>query len=206
MHIYIILFIILFFFSFKIKNKQFTIYDFIFLSIIILFSGLRSVGLDYHLYKATFNSNFSLESRTGFGFNYLMYIFKYKFNFNFQMLIFIISFFTNTLMYYFVKKNSCRPGLTMLVYISLGFYTTSFNMFRQTLSIMLILFACEKWDQKRYVQVVLGYLLAFAFHSSSLIAITVYSIMKFFKYHRFKFRYLFPLSLLGILIYNKTRE
>lgn len=203
MLVYIFLFINLFLLSFKIKVNKFTIYDFIFLAIIILFSGLRSVGLDYDLYKIIFNSNFSLESRTGFGFNYLMYTFKYKFHFNYQILIFTISFLTNSLMYYFIKKNSRQPGLSLLIYVSLGFYTTSFNMFRQSLSIMFILLAYEMWDQKRYVKVVLGYLLAFVLHSSSLIAIIVYSITNFFKHKRFKLRYLMLFSLLGIVFYEK---
>ena len=95
MIIYIVFYIVVFLLSFKISKEKFNIYDVVLLTIIILFSGLRSAGLDYFLYKNIFNSNFLLESRTGIGFSYLMYIVKEIFNWKYQGLIFIISLLTN---------------------------------------------------------------------------------------------------------------
>lgn len=200
---YIIFYMIVLVLTSKIKKDKFSIYDVILLTVLILFSGLRCVGLDYKLYSYNFNNLVSLESRTGIGFSYIMYLFKYVMKLDYQSLIFTISMITNINFYYFFKKKSENPAMAILVYISLGFYTTSFNMFRQSLSISMVLIGSLLFDNKKYVKSVLVYTAAFLIHSSSLIAIVTYTVMKLFRTKKIKFKYVFALSTIAILLYDK---
>ena len=198
---FVLLYFVVFILSFKIKKDKFTIFDFLLLIILILFSGLRGVGIDYELYERIYNNPFQLESRTGIGFTYLMYLYKYILHLDYQFLIFTISIITISSIYYFLKKNSERPGLSILIYISLGFYTTSFNMFRQSLSIAMVLLGSHFLNKKKNIRMLLCYFVAFFTHSSSLIAILAYSFVK--KIGKLKFNYMLPFSILGLLLYDK---
>lgn len=200
---YIVFYIIIFLLASQIKKDKFTVFDVLLISVIVLFSGLRCVGLDYTLYSYNFNYMTDIESRTGIGFSYIMYWFKFVLNWNYQSLIFMISLITNINFYYFFKKKSENPAMAILVFISLGFYTTSFNMFRQSLSISLVLIGSLFFDEKKYIKSIGIYLGAFFIHSSSLIAIVVYTAIKFIKNKKLKFRYIFALSILAILLYDK---
>lgn len=203
MLIFIFFYILIFILSFKIKKEKFTIFDVILIFLLIMFSGLRGVGIDYELYGKIYNSPFQLESRTGIGFTYLMYLYKYILHLDYQALIFTVSIITILCIYYFIKKNSERPGLSILIYVSLGFYTTSFNMFRQSLSIALVLVASHLYNNKKIFKSILLYCCGFLVHSSSIIAIVAYSIIKKFNNKKIKFKYILPFSILGLLLFDK---
>lgn len=202
---YIIFYIFVFLLSFKIKQKKFNIFDFILIFIIIFFSGLRTVGVDYNLYKQNFyylTQNSILSSRTGMGYAYFSYFVKYILKYDFQFIVMIFSIFTNLIIYLFFKKYSSRPGTAILVYISFGFYTTSFNMFRQMFSLALCLLGVKKFEEKNFLMMLVFYMIAFFIHSSSIIAIISYTIL--FKYNK---KYLKPLPLffifgIFVLFYN----
>ncbi len=200
---FIIFYLIVFILSFKIKKDKFTIFDIILLIMLILFSGLRGVGIDYKLYEFIFNHPFQLESRTGIGYTYLMYIYKYVLHFNYQTLIFTISTVTVSSIYYFLKKNSERPGLAILVYVSLGFYTTSFNMFRQSLSVAMVLLGSHFLNRNKKIKMFICYVGAFFIHSSSLIAIIGYILTKIVSSVKFKLKYMLPFSIVALLFYDK---
>lgn len=205
MTIYIIFYILIFLISFKIKKDAWNIFDFLFLFLIICFSGLRSTGLDYFLYQKIFFkfSNIISLGRTGLGFDYIIYFIKFILGWNYQSLIFLFSLFTNLLLYIFFKKSSTRPGLTMLIYVSLGFYTTSFNMFRQTFSIIMCLMSMMFLEKKNYFMVAVSWLIAIVIHSSSIIAIIIYMLVRIFKNRRLKFRYLMVFPIIGLILYDK---
>lgn len=205
MGVYIIFWLIIFLLSFKVKKGKFTFYDFLLITIIVLFSGLRAVGTDYSLYNRIFDgiSINSLGSRTGIGFNYLIYFVKFVLQLDYQFFIFLFAALTNIIIYYFVKKNSNKPGLAMLIYISAGFYTTSFNMFRQALSIALILLSSQLIEDKKYIKTGITWTIAYYIHSSSIIAIIIYVLARIFKYKKIRLKYLLPIPIIGLLLYDK---
>ena len=199
---FIIVYIMIFILSFKIKKDKFDVYDYITLLILILFSGLRTVGVDYHLYSKIYSKDITLESRTGIGYSYLMFFWKYILNFEYQSLIFFVSFITIISIYFFLKKNSERPGMSILTYISLGFYSTSFNMFRQSCSIALILLGSHFFKKRKKVSGIILYIFAFLLHSSSIIAIICYIMADKFKNIKLKFRFVFPMAVIATLLYD----
>ena len=202
MIVYSILFIVIALISRKVVKDKFQFKDFIILAILILFSGMRQVGLDYKLYNTIYDSNFELTSRTGIGFTYLMYFFKYDLSLDFQWLIFFISFFTNLLIYYYIKKKSDNPGLSIILYVGLGFYTTSFNMFRQSLSIALVLFSsCFEWKNRKILKISC-IIFAFVIHSSSLIASFLYTVFELLKKKKIPVCAALIIPLFGIAFYD----
>lgn len=203
---YIILYIVLFLLSFKIKKGKFTFFDYLLVIILILFSALRCVGVDYHLYSLNFEnlSEFStITSRTGIGYAFFAYFVKFVLKGNFQFIIFVISFFTNLFIYLFFKKFSERPGMSALIYVSFGFYTTSFNMFRQTLSLSLILLGALNLHENKYLKTILCYIFAFLIHSSAILPICVYSFLFKFKNFKIDYRFVYLFSIVILLFYDK---
>lgn len=203
MIIYALLFMMVFLLSFKIQKEKYNLYDFLMIITLVIFSGIRSVGVDYHLYKRIYYSNFSLESRTGIGFNQIMNFVKNTLHLDYQYLIFGISLITIVCIYHYIKKKSKRPGTAVLVFLALGFYTTSFNMFRQSLSISLVLMGTLLFDKNKKVLSTIPFTIAFLVHSSSIIAIMGYMLMIFFgNKKKIKFRYIVLIALILLLLYD----
>lgn len=202
---YIVFYIIVFILSFGVKEKKLNLVSIIFLTLIILFSALRACGTDYHLYNALFQnmSYSSLESsRTGIGFDYLELFMKEYLHLGFQSVVFLCSIITNCCVFYYLRQKTNNPGFAMLVFISAGFYTTSFNMFRQSTSISLILIFSLFVERKKYIKATLLAICAMLFHTSSLIAIVVYLLMWFLKNRKIKTIHILLTSALGISMYS----
>ncbi len=207
MVIYIIFYFIIFVLSFKIQKKKWNFYDVLFLGIIILFSGLRyGIGSDYKLYESLYkvatNVNIALSSRTGIGYTYLTYLTNMKLGLTYPVLIFLISFLTNLLIYKFIKKNAERPGLTMLIFIALGFYSFTFNGFRQGLSTILVIYGFGCMKDKKKIKGLICYILGFLIHSISLLPIFVFTILELKPKANIKPRYVFLIILIGMIIYE----
>ena len=177
MTIYILLFLIVFVIQFKIKAKKWDFYDFLLLLILVLMSGLRyGIGTDYYLYSNIYNDSYDLSlmptNRTGIGFSYLCHYFV-EMGLKYENLIMFCSIITIICVYVFLKKYSLRPGLAILIYICLGFYTSSFNGFRQYMSLSLLLIAFIFYrDKKRILSYAFG-IISFLIHSSSLFGLLI---------------------------------
>lgn len=189
------------------KRKKWDIFDFILLITLIIFSAIRyGIGIDYNLYKKIFDNIYLLSdmstNRTGVGFSYFMYFVKNILHGNFQIVIAICSIITNFFMYYFFKKNSKRPGLSILLYLSLGFYTTSFNMFRQMLSMSFLLIGFNLFKNKKKFFSLIAFIIATFIHSTSLLAILVYLFLIIFKKINLTPKILFPIGIVAVFLYD----
>ncbi len=184
MIIYILFYIIIFLLSLKVKPKKYTFIDYLILILMVLFSGLRACGTDYFLYKFFYeliNETTVAASRTGIGFTYLRIFFHNVLHLDYQFLILFVSAVTNLCIYKFIKEKSNKPGLALLCYISFGFYTNSFNMFRQMMSISLVLIGTLYWEKGNKLISIIFYIFGFLLHSVSLVGIIIYSLDKFFR-------------------------
>ena len=188
MIIYIIIYLIVFLLSFMIKKNKFGFFDLLLLLVLILFSGLRyEVGTDYLLYRGIYedaSSNFlnSATNRTGFGFSLLINFFYNVLHADFKIFILFCSFITITNFYLFFKKNSSRPGLVILLFVSLGYYTSSFNVFRQYLSLSIVLIGYLFFKKRKITPSIIFFIIGISIHSSSIIAVIAYfTVEKFIK-------------------------
>lgn len=203
---YIIVYFLVFLLSFKIKKDKFTFYDFLLLIILISFSALRvGIGTDYKLYKVIFDNATTLEtlgtSRTGIGFSALLFFIKNTMHLDYQFLIACCSIVTILCIYYFIKKNSSNPGQSVLLYLAIGLYASSFNGFRQNLSVSLALVGLTLLTNKKKFLGLLFLLLSISFHSSTLILIVTYYLIVI-KNVRIKPIYSFLIFVLLYLSYD----
>ena len=203
---YILLFISVFLLNFKIEKNNWRFYDYLLLLILCAFSAIRyGIGSDYFLYKNIFLSSYNIgniaTNRSGVGFSYLCN-FLYTHGMSYEFLIFICSVLTVTSVYIFIKRFSNKPGIAILAYISLGFYTSSFNGFRQylALSLLLIGFLCLK--EKKYFITIIAFLIAYYIHTSSIIGIAAYLFFYIFKNVKLKFSIMFIVFLVLSSLYN----
>jgi hypothetical protein len=171
---YLILFIVLLLLSLKIKKKKILVFDIILLLVLISFSALRyGIGADYFLYEDIFNARVGFNNyatnRTGIGFSFLMSVLKGNFAISYALFIALIAIVTISCFYYFYKKESKYPGLAIFLFVSLGFYTTSFNAFRQYLSLSLMAFSYSLYKNEKKILSLLFAIASIAIHSSTAI-------------------------------------
>lgn len=202
---YLAIYFIVLLASNKIQPKKWTKLDFIILLFLICFSGLRyMIGTDYELYNLMYNNldaNNLNNSRTGVGYGIIALQLK-SLGINFQVFIFICALITNYLIYYFFKHNSKKPGLSLLMYLAFGFYTFSFNGFRQALSMSLFLLGYTKKQDKKYVSMFICFLFSFFIHSISGLGILVVIILEKTKRINIKLSRILPFIVVGYIFFN----
>lgn len=203
---YIIFYIFIFIVSFKIQPKKYNIFDYLLIIAIVLFSGLRlNVGTDYGLYETIYNNislSSALESRTGVGFSVLMQLFKNILHLSYPFFIFFVSALTNIFLYVYLKKNSKKPGRTLLLYISFGLYGFTFNGFRQGMSIVLMLYGLMYLQNNKKIVAIVWYLLSFLCHSSSIAGIVLSFFFEKNAKIKLKLTYIVPIFMIVFLNYD----
>lgn len=203
---YLAIYFIVLLASKKIQPKKWTKLDFLILSLLICMAGFRfMIGTDYDLYSRMFEQ-LSLatvnDSRTGLGYNLIALQFK-NFGFNFQAFIFICALITNTFVYIFLKNNSKKPGLSLLMYLAFGFYTFSFNGFRQALSMSFFLFGYTNKKRGRFILMGISYLVSFFIHSISGLGIVVTIIIDLLPNIQIYFKKILPYIVLVYIFFDK---
>ncbi|MFD4703684.1 EpsG family protein [Gottfriedia sp. NPDC058432] len=172
-----------------IKNKQFInnkYFIFPVLITLILISGLRFMNALYSdewIYRSDyakignmdFKDIFSLKIEPGFA---LLNWALYKISIQPQFLIFICAAITNTLIVLTIAKFSEKFELSILLYICIGFYFTSFNIMRQYLAISIVFWAIRYLGKGKFIKYLISILVASTFHFSALIMIPTYLIYK----------------------------
>ncbi len=203
---YIIVFFIVLSLSKRINKNKWNIYDFIILIILVCFAGFRyKIGTDYVLYEAIYKNSTNLTNavtnRTGYGFSILCN-FMVNNGIDYKLFIFICSSITVSIFYIFYKKNSENPGLSIILYMALGVYTSSFNGFRQLLSMSILLLAFMSLRKRKYVGAIIFGVISFSIHSSSIFAIIIYSILIRFNKINIDFKKIFPFFIVFFVMYN----
>ncbi len=204
---YVILYILIFLLSFKIKKGKVDIYDFFMLSILIFFSSIRyGIGTDYLYYKSFYLSSriyLTLATdRTGIGFSMLTRFFSRTLNLDYTYFIAFCAIITISCFYVFFKKISNNPGRSILIFVALAFYTSTFNGFRQYLSLSVLLIGYLFFQNKKYIRTTMLFIISFFIHSSSIIPMVVYLIVTIFKKIKIKPIYIVISSLMLYFLYN----
>lgn len=129
-------------------------------------------GLSFEAYMMTPKVN-CIEN----GYTIFVYIFS-RFSNDLNLLLFLIQLIPCFAVYYFAYKNREKfpMWLVMLVYL-LVWYCRSFTVMRQSIAIGLVLIAIVKVKEKKYIQVCILMILAFYFHSSTLISLGMFAII-----------------------------
>lgn len=94
---------------------------------------------------------------------------------SFAQFVFVYSIFSLGVWGRFISKYSYNPALSYFLFISMGIYTMCFmGTIRQSIALAITLLAYEKAVNKKMVSYLLLLLLAYTFHTSSLIFLPVY--------------------------------
>lgn len=200
MYIYILVILAIILLYNKINTKKINVYDIILLLILILVCGLRDgVGTDYGLYKFYYN-NIDQNSRFEIGFRFLIELAN-KVGISYNTFLILISAITITLFYIAIKKYSSKPAASIFFFVALGYYAYSFNIIRQMLAIAITLYGINYIKEKKFLKYLVLILVASLFHSTALIMIPVYFLLKLKNNRNNNFILLFICAILPFL-YN----
>lgn len=186
------------------KNKN-SIFDILLLIILICFSGFRyGIGTDYKLYEEIYNHTDTIGAdffRTGFGYYSFSLFLHNIIPDGFWLLIFTFSAITYVSIYFFCKENSNIPGLSIFLFICLGFYPTSFNIFRQMASLAILLLGYTYLNKKKYFKTCIFFTIAISLHEMSIIPILAILWIKVFR-KNFNYKMLLFLGILVLFQYD----
>ncbi len=186
----------------KLKRK---LYYFCFM-VFWLLSGLRyETGVDWPGYTLFFknslspmeavNSYFSGNFEFELGYT-LLNAFVRLFTDNVQWLFLLVSFITSFLLFVSLPKYSNKLFLSLLTYFSIFYFVLDMSGIRQCIALNIFLYSIQFIINGRFGRYVLLILIAASFHTSALILIPFYFILKV----NFKSYILLFVSLVGMLI------
>ena len=158
------------------KSKKLRWYDLLLLTAMILISGLRyGIGTDYLMYKSFyFDINLPNAAKVEIGFKVLILIANFLFKEKYWLFFTLCSCISIVPIYLLFKKKSNNPALSFLIFISLGFYTLSFNMVRQFIALSFCMIAIPEIEHKNLIKYSFLILVASFFHITSLIMLPMY--------------------------------
>jgi transmembrane protein EpsG len=154
----------------------------IFAIVLIIVSGFRYGFVDTptyrHLYEKAYNWNYiiSPESNVETGFRFFMYILN-RISIDSQLLIFISAFIINVLYIKTIFKYSSDIPFSLYLYFTLVFIGTN-NGIRQILVASILAASFELISKKKTLQLIILVLLLSTFHTSVLIIIPFYFIIR----------------------------
>lgn len=164
------------------QNRSNALFTLIIMAIFVLVAGLRDGIGDtkayIHLYKLISSGQY-VYSEGGYepGFLYFLYLLT-KISIDPQIMIFVTALITNVLNIWTFRLYSSYFELQTYMYITAGYYIASMNGIRQAL-VASILFACTRLIiEGKFKQYLLIIIIMSTFHTSALIMIPVYFIVR----------------------------
>jgi len=145
-------------------------------------AGLRvNVGTDFHEYRTLFYNFYDLSFNSTVNIE-LFYFYLNKliglFTQNPQWL-FIISAFIIYIFYYQVIVKECNYiELAVFLFISFGFYFSSFNILRQWIACAIIFYAFLFLFNKQLIRFLIATIIASLFHITAIIVIPLYFLIR----------------------------
>ncbi|MBV7508971.1 EpsG family protein [Bacillus sp. sid0103] len=125
-----------------------------------------------------------------------------KLNFSNQWYLAVVALTIIAPIAYVWSKNSKMPGLSVFIYITLGFFTFSFSGLRQSIAMAIVFFSFKYIQKKSLIKFLLCVALAMLFHTTAIIFIFAYPLY----YVRFKsIHFLFIIPSLIIIFILKTK-
>lgn len=167
---------------FSTKIKLNTIYIWTSFAILTFLVGFRwNVGIDWQAYMNLFGDNSIMlankETRIELG-NIIikgaLVIWANLHDGGYYL--WIMGFLTMFFFFYSIKRDSVSPILSILLFITLGFYFDLMNGVRQYLAVSLFMFSWQFLFDKQFVRYVVVILVAATFHSSVIMLLPVYFI------------------------------
>lgn len=119
-----------------------------------------------------------------------------------QAITFCNSLFIVILLYKLIKEKSPYYGLSIWLYITLGFFQTEMNMARNAIAILLCLCATKYIPKHELLKYILVVLLASTFHTTALVFIPLYWVINYIELTPKRLKILALLSAVGGLFWK----
>ncbi len=160
----------------RVQLKNFVLLSAIFIGLFAVSACRIAIGHDYWEYTEIFNLiSQNRHVSTEFGFNTLVRICHILFGKDNYIVIFgVVAFVT---MFFFLKAlcdQSENFGLSFFLFMTLGYYLSSFNNIRYYLVLAVAMYSMKFLLEKKYTQFVLCILLAAPFHMAVLFVLLAY--------------------------------
>ena len=202
-------------FFFQIKNQKIKSVLFIVAVIqLILLQGLRSpyLGNDMPFYWFYYNKQLPY-SITNLSFSNFEILFKVltkvisSITLDKHIYLVIISFLSTVPISIVIYKKSKNPILSLLLFLSFGFYNFNFSGLRQAIAFAIVFYSFLFIIDRKLIKFIISIVIASLFHSSALVFIPAYFLFDF-KITKFKiilmifidvFIYIFKVPIFGFI-------
>lgn len=111
--------------------------------------------------------------------------------------LFIISILSNIAVFYAIYKYSKNPFISLLVYVSFGFYFTNFCLLRQSIAYGIVFISAFFIRDRKFAKFLICLIVAFLFHQSAIFFAPAYFIYNF----EFTFKNTVKIVLIDVLIF-----
>lgn len=186
--------------SYVYKRFSFFLYGILFVTIFV--SGFRyNVGYDYGMYRNYF---LGLDNREGIEpfFRFLVYIFQEFFS-EPQILFFIYSFFTITILWYAIRKITIYIRTSFLIYLLIpGLYINTFSIIRQGLSESIMFLAIYYYINNKNYHFIFLSLVAGLFHYAAFFVAFILVVLKYFLIRSYNNLIYFSFIIISLVLYQ----
>ncbi len=178
--------------------------------LIILIQGFRriTVGVDLVGYIPALSLSRSMNFFAGdklfnYELGYSLYSqFFAKLNVTEQIYLFVVASTIIIPIAYIWIRNSKIPELSVIIYITLGFFTFSFSGLRQAIAISVVFFSFKYIQEKKLVKFLICIVLAMSFHTSAIVFILAYPLY-YLKLNSIHFCFIIPTFIVAFLLKTK---
>lgn len=125
-----------------------------------------------------------------------------KLNVSEQVYLFIVAITIIIPISYIWSENSKNFGLSVFIYITLGFFTFSFSGLRQSIALAVTFFSFNYIKEKKLLKFLLCIALAVTFHTSAIVFIAAYPLY-YLKLNRIHFCIIIPIFLMTFIFKSK---
>lgn len=177
---------------------------------IFIIQALRAefVGVDLSSYLPALQMVRSIDIFAGerlynYEAGYLLYsqVFS-KLNFPNQWYLAVVALTIIAPIAYTWYENSKMPGLSIFIYITLGFFAFSFSGLRQAIALAIIFYSFKYIKEKSLIKFILCVALAMSFHTTAIIFVVAYPLY----YLRLRLIHIYLIVLVFILVFIYRSE
>ncbi len=197
---YLLLIVLIFIFQKSLNSQKMTLADYIVYLYMVLLCGLRyRVGSDYLYYIKMYN-DIDRYVRVEFFERFLIKLFN-ALHFSEYFFIFFMAAITFWILFKAIKKNCKKPAVTLFMFVTFGYFAMAFNGTRQSLAIVIGLYAIKYIYEKQLIKYILAILFATLCHKTALVMLPLY-FLSYINLSKRRMYILFFIMLFSFLLYN----
>ncbi len=192
------------------KTKKIQSIDIIMIAILIIISGIRcNVGSDYYTYYTAYNNwlvnvdNIQdvIQSNSQFGLYVLGFMLKSMTDFPYA-LFWLVACIIYPCMIIYMRKTTEKPSVAFMCFMLLGFFAISNNILKQSMAMLIMIYAYESFIKNKKIKFVIATLLASTFHTTAIIVAILMVLTRKIKPSYKNLLVFILIGVIGLFAYN----